>query len=169
MIPLREVEGITWTGSGMKRAQTPLFRELSKKESEMLLRRNNVGRVAFSFRDSVDIRPIHYVWRKGWLFGRTSPGDKLVTLRHNQWVAFEVDEISGPLDWSSVVARGTFYVLSPEGSVHDRRLFKRALTAVQVAAPHSFRSDDPVPFRTLLFGISVDSITGRSSSSTTRS
>lgn len=142
----------------------PEFRELSRKEVEAMLRRNHVGRIAFSFHDSVDIRPIHYAWRNGWLFGRTSPGDKLVTLRHNQWVGLEVDEISGPLDWASVVVRGTFYRLSPEGSVHDVRLYKRALRAIRELAPHTLRENDPLAFRSEFFGISIDSATGRSCS-----
>ena len=145
----------------------PAFGELNAKEIEALLRRNSVGRIAFSFRDSVDIRPIHFVWRKGWLFGRTSPSDKLVTLRHNQWVAFEVDEVDGPFDWSSVVVKGTFYHLSPEGSVHDVRLYRRAVRAIRGVAPKALTKDDPVPFRSVLFGISIDSATGRFSTTRT--
>lgn len=148
----------------MPLSREPEFSDLSKREIEQMLRRNNIGRLAFSFRDSVDIRPIHYVWRKGWLFGRTSDGDKLVTLRHNQWVAFEVDEITGPLDWKSVVVRGTFYRLSPEGNVHDVRLYRRALRAIREVAPDTFTSNDPVPFRSAIFGITIDSATGRASS-----
>ena len=144
----------------------PVFRDLSKEESEALLERNNVGRVAFSFRDSVDIRPIHYVHSKGWLFGRTSAGDKLITLRHNQWVAFEVDEINGPLDWQSVVARGSFYRLAREGSVHDVRLYDRALAAIRSLSPVALTDRDPLAFRTEVFGVSIDSISGRSCSTT---
>ena len=142
----------------------PEFRDLSKSETEALIRRNHVGRLAFAFRNSVDIRPIHYAWRKGWLFGRTSPGDKLITLRHNQWVAFEVDEISGPLDWSSAVVRGTFYRLAPEGTVHDLRLYRRAVRAVREINPQALKKDDPLAFRSEFFGITIDSATGRSSS-----
>ena len=142
----------------------PHLGELTAKEVEAMLRRNSVGRIAFSFRDSVDIRPIHYVWKKGWLFGRTSPGDKLVTLRHNQWVAFEVDEIDGPFDWSSVVVRGTFYRLSLEGSVHDARLYRRAVRAIHAISSKAFTKADPVPFRSVLFGIAIDKATGRFSS-----
>jgi nitroimidazol reductase NimA-like FMN-containing flavoprotein (pyridoxamine 5'-phosphate oxidase superfamily) len=146
----------------------PEFSELTAKEAEAVLRRNNVGRLAFSFRDSVDIRPVHFVWRKGWLFGRTSPGDKLVTLRHNQWVAFEVDEIEGPFDWRSVVVRGTFYRLSPEGSIYDVRLYRRAVRAIRTVSPRALTRDDPVPFRSAVFGIAIDKATGRSSSTAAR-
>jgi nitroimidazol reductase NimA-like FMN-containing flavoprotein (pyridoxamine 5'-phosphate oxidase superfamily) len=145
-------------------ATSPAFRELSPKEMDALLNRNHVGRIAFSFRDAVDIRPIHYVAARGWLFGRTSPGDKLVTLRHNQWVAFEVDEIAGPFDWQSVVIRGTFYRLSTEGTEIDRKLYRRALRYVRKLAPEALAKNDPAPFRTELFGIALDSMTGRASS-----
>jgi nitroimidazol reductase NimA-like FMN-containing flavoprotein (pyridoxamine 5'-phosphate oxidase superfamily) len=146
----------------------PDFRDLSRRESDALLSRNHVGRIAFSFHDSVDIRPIHYVFAKKWLFGRTSPGDKLVTLRHNQWIAFEVDEVTGPLDWKSVVVRGTFYPLSPEGSIHDVLLYEAGINAIRKLAPDALTDRDPLGFRTEVFGISVDSVTGRSCSTKAR-
>ncbi len=143
---------------------SPYFRDLSKKEAESVLRRNHVGRLAFSFHDRVDIRPIHYVYVRGWLFGRTSPGPKLVTLRHNQWVAFEVDEVSGTFDWLSVVARGTLYRLENAESEPGLRLYRRAVRAVRTISPDFLTSRDPVPFRTELFGVAVDEMTGRASS-----
>jgi nitroimidazol reductase NimA-like FMN-containing flavoprotein (pyridoxamine 5'-phosphate oxidase superfamily) len=152
-----------------KSVSAPVFRDLSRKEINAIVGRNHVGRIAFSFHDSVDIRPIHYVAARGWLFGRTSPGDKLITLRHNQWVAFELDEIAGPFDWESVVIRGTFYRLSPEGSKFDVALYRRALRNVQTLAPQAFTKNDPAPFRTELFGIAVDSMTGKASSTRVRS
>ena len=155
------------TPSSTKLSVTPVFRDMSREECEALLSVNNVGRVAFAFRDSVDIRPIHYVMSDGWLFGRTSEGDKLVTIRHNQWVAFEVDEISGPLDWKSVLVRGTFYELRNEGSVHDTQLYERGLKAIRRKSRAALTTRDPLAFRTVLFGISIDSMTGRSCSSKT--
>ena len=147
-------------------AQSPVFRALSQKEMLALLARNHVGRIAFSFHDAVDIRPIHYVTARGWLFGRTSPSDKLVTLRHNQWIAFEVDEVAGPFDWQSVVVRGTFYVLTAEGSKTDVRLYRRALRLIRKLAPNALTERDPVPIRTEVFGIALSSMTGRASSTT---
>lgn len=145
----------------------PVFRDLSRKEMDLLLTRNHVGRIAFSFRDAVDIRPIHYVASRGWLFGRTSPGDKLITLRHNRWVAFEIDEVSGPFDWRSIVAHGTFYRLDPSGSKTDVMLYRRGLRLLRKLAPQTLTRRDPVPFRTELFGIALDSVTGRACSTRT--
>lgn len=146
----------------------PVFRDLTREESESVLACNHIGRMAYAFRDVVDIRPIHYVFDETWLFGRTSPGDKLVTLQHHQWVAFEVDEINGPFDWKSVVAHGTFYRLEPEGAEADIKLYERGLAAIRTLSQDIFTESDPVPFRTELFGISLNSISGRLSSTKTK-
>src|SRR5213596_2639138 len=88
-----------------------IFRELSREEIEEMLLRNKVGRLAFSFHDRVDIQPIHYVYERGWLYGRTSEGQKIASLAHNQWVAFEIDEVSDVFDWRSIVIHGSFWVM----------------------------------------------------------
>lgn len=151
----------------MKAAAKPIdkvtFRDLAPDEMRALLARNHVGRLAYSFHDRVDIRPIHYVYHDNWLYGRTSPSDKLVTLRHNQWVAFEVDEVRGPLDWESVVAHGSFYHVEKEG-MPQRELKAEALELIRRFAPTTFRETDPVPFRTELFAIAIDSLSGRAAS-----
>lgn len=146
----------------------PVFRDLTKEESESVLTCNHVGRLAFSFHDAVDIRPIHYVFDSNWLFGRTSPGDKLITLQHHQWVAFEVDEVTGPFDWKSVVAHGTFHRLEPDGSPVDVALYERGLQAVKTLSPAALTKSDPTPFRTEVFGITLDKVTGRSCSTKSR-
>src|SRR5678816_2297134 len=78
---------MTRTVLPMTHSDSVTIRELTDEESRELLARNHVGRIAFSFHDRVDIRPIHYVYSDNWLYGRTSPTDKLVTLQHNQWLS----------------------------------------------------------------------------------
>ena len=140
------------------------FRELTIEEIHALLARNHVGRIAYSFRDRVDIRPIHYVYSDNWIFGRTSQSDKLDVLKHNQWVAFEVDEVKGPFDWESVVAHGSFYRLTDEDMPQNPELRAEALKHVRSFAPSALRETDPVPFRTELFAIALDKLTGRAAS-----
>src|SRR6185503_6863167 len=142
----------------------PHFRDLTTDEMVAVLNRHEVGRLAYSFHDSVDIRPIHYVYDEKWLFGRTSPGDKLITLKHNQWIVFEVDEIEGPLDWVSVIARGSFYETHPEGSDAQVKFYKRAVSRIKKLNPKAFTKNDPTKFRTEVFAISIDSLSGRACS-----
>ena len=140
----------------------PEFRTLDDAECRALLARHRVGRIAYSLRDRVDIEPIHYVYDKSWVFGRTSVGAKLSTLAHRPWCAFEVDEVHAMFNWTSVVVKGSFHLLDPESGSPDS--YRRALELLSSLVPGTFTSDDPVPHRTILFGIHAQEITGRSAS-----
>ncbi len=129
---------------------------------QALLARHHVGRLAFSLHDRVDIEPIHYVYDAPWIFGRTSAGAKVLTLAHNQWCAFEVDEVRGLFDWQSVIVKGPF---SPRGSPFATWDYERALRALRRLIPETLRDDDPMPHRSIVFGIHASEISGRCSSS----
>lgn len=144
---------------------SPLIREMRPASCVALLRRHVVGRLAFSFHDGVDITPIHYIYSDGWLFARTSHGAKMTTIRHVPWVAFEVDEVQGVFDWRSVVVHGTVYTMERDGGPTEARLWSKGIALLQRIIPGVGSDDDPVPFRTLVFGIHVESMTGRMSSS----
>ena len=143
---------------------TTRIRALTQRECAAMLARNHVGRLAFAFHDRVDIQPLHYVYEAGWLYGRTAEGAQLVTLAHNQWVAFEVDEVRGLLDWSSVVVRGSFHPLDPEAGGRERLTALHAATLLQSLLPEALTTEDPVPFRRVLFRIAVGEMTGRAAS-----
>jgi uncharacterized protein len=146
---------------GTTEAGHVIFRTLDHAACVEVLERNHVGRVAFSFHDRVDIEPIHYVFAGGWVYGRTSEGAKLTMLGHNPWVAFEVDEIEGPLEWRSVVAHGAAYFLSPEGGERDRETYELALRHLRSFYAGTLTEADVAPFRTVLFRIFADDVTGR--------
>jgi Predicted flavin-nucleotide-binding protein len=149
--------------TGAPRPPEVEFTELSHDEIEALLTRNNVGRLAFAFHDRVDIQPIHFSYERGWLYGRTSPGNKVSTLRHNQWVAFEVDEVSDIFDWKSVVIHGSFWLLRPQGTPHAVDVWKHAASLLTKIVPGTLTEDDPVAFRQVLFRIAITDVRGRSS------
>lgn len=142
--------------------RSPSFRDLTSDEAVAVLARNDFGRLAFTLRNRVDVQPLHYVYDDGWLYGRTREGAKIETLRHNQWVAFEVDEVAGPFDWRSVVAHGGFYLLSPDGA--GQPTWEHAVTQLRRLLPEAMTPDDPVPFRTIVFRIAVQELTGRAAS-----
>ncbi|HXV16267.1 MAG TPA: pyridoxamine 5'-phosphate oxidase family protein [Gemmatimonadaceae bacterium] len=132
----------------------PLFDELSREECEQLLERTHVGRLAFALHDVVDVVPLGYHFEKGWIYGRTSPGGKLATLDRNRRVAFEIDDVSGPLDWKSVIVHGSFYLLDPASGAETRTKLERIF-------PDAFSDTDPVSFRNQFFGISIEEMSGR--------
>lgn len=136
------------------------IRDLDAGECEALLARHHLGRIAFSFKDRVDIQPISYVFEGGWLSCRTEPGTKLETLHHSPWVAFEVDEAEGPYDWQSVVIRGTVYLMA-EGSPDHAE----TVASIQRVTPQAFTEADPAPFRNVVFRVYPRETTGRRASS----
>lgn len=148
-------------GSHAASSVTPAFRELSRAESDEVLKRNHVGRVAFTFHDHVDIEPVHYVYAEGWLHGRTAPGAKIAVLRHHPWVAFEVDEVKGLFDWCSVIVHGAVDIPDENGSALEREAYAKTLGYVRTLVPEAMHSADPSPGRVLAFRIHVDLVTGR--------
>ncbi|MEO8623486.1 MAG: pyridoxamine 5'-phosphate oxidase family protein [bacterium] len=145
-------------------ASGPVMRTLRPAECLAMLKRGVVGRMAFSFHDRVDITPIHYVYADGWLYARTSHGAKMSTLRHRPWVALEVDEVMGVFDWSSVVVHGTVYTMEPAQGPDFAR-WQKGVALLRKLIPETATARDPVPFRSIVFGIFIDSMSGRASSS----
>jgi nitroimidazol reductase NimA-like FMN-containing flavoprotein (pyridoxamine 5'-phosphate oxidase superfamily) len=139
---------------------SPAFRDLTPAESRALLGRHNVGRIAYSFHDRVDVQPIHYVVSGDWLYGRTSRGEKFMTLAHNPWCAFEVDEVRDLFDWDSVVVKGRLELLDPQVASLDA--YEEGLKLMSALVPGAFTEVDPVPHRLILFRVHLSEITGRS-------
>ena len=141
----------------------PIFYELTRSDALALLDNHQVGRLAFTFHDRVDIEPISYRFDDGWLYARTAPGTKLTVVRHNPWVAFEVDEVESRFDWRSVVIHGTIYFLDPSGGDRDREAYATALKVLRAVDGDVLTAADPAPHRTTLFRIHADEIIGRAS------
>jgi nitroimidazol reductase NimA-like FMN-containing flavoprotein (pyridoxamine 5'-phosphate oxidase superfamily) len=139
----------------------PTFGELSADQSIAILKRNQTGRIAFTFHDRVDIEPISYVYHEDWLYFRTSEGTKLDTVRHHPWVAFEVDEVRSHFDWESVVVRGTIYFLNPDAPGRAGEEYATALAVLREADPDALTPADPTPQRQSLFRVHADEISGR--------
>ena len=136
----------------------PLIQSLESGQSEEILKRNRVGRIAFTTQGRVNILPMHYRYESGWIYGRTQPGGKLLLILRNRRVAFEVDEHEAVFDWRSVVAHGTFYIIDPS----DKQVYDRAIALMREVLPETMTGGDPTPFRTHFFRINVAELTGRS-------
>lgn len=138
--------------------------ELPRDAAIALVERNHVGRLAFAFRDRVDIEPISYVYHKDWLYARTSSGTKLTTVQHQPYVAFEVDEILDKFHWKSVVIHGTIYFIDPERSTADKDAYEMALKVLRSVDTSVLASNDPTPHRREFFRIHIDEVVGRKAS-----
>ncbi len=144
---------------------TPAFRALSRRECEALLAAHHVGRLAYAFRDRVDIEPVHYVFSDGRIVGRTQFGAKVTVLAHHPWVAFEVDDVRALFEWQSVVVHGRITFPDPDGSSTDREEYAHGIEAFRSLVPTAFTAGDPTPARELIFVLHPQEVTGRAATS----
>jgi uncharacterized protein len=143
----------------------PLIRALDRAGIEAILARNHVGRIGYIERERVELRPVHYVFDDGWIYGRTSPGTSLEALgkagKYGTDVVFEVDEVEGMFRWRSVLVHGGFYVLDRDDEEFGYETWMKALGLLRTLLPETMRSSDPVPAREVLFRISMEVASGR--------
>ena len=140
----------------------PRFRALDRGECTAILARNHVGRIAHAHAGRVDIEPLNYVYHDGWLYGRTSLGGRLAAA-DAAWapVAFEVDEVEEFFRWRSVVVHGGFYTMVDDGeALHDAEWWQ-GVQLLRRLIPATFTAADPVAFRTVVFRMAVQEVTGR--------
>jgi uncharacterized protein len=140
-------------------------RSLDRHEVELLLSKHHTGRMAFAFHDKITIALVNYVYADGWIYARMEQGPALTTLRHHQWVAFEVDELKTVFDWRAVTVHGSVQFLSDDRSSPEWRDFNRAAELIRAQVPSVLTSADPLPERTQIYRIHVDELVGRESRS----
>lgn len=142
-------------------SKAPQFSVLTTAECQALLASQHVGRLAFTFRDRVDIEPVHYVYRDGRIWGRTQHGTKVGVLAHHPWVAFEVDHVEALFTWRSVVVHGRIEFPDPDGSLQEQERFAAGVEAFRTLVPDAFTASDPTPARELIFMLPAAEMAGR--------
>jgi nitroimidazol reductase NimA-like FMN-containing flavoprotein (pyridoxamine 5'-phosphate oxidase superfamily) len=143
-----------------ERLPSPVLRALSVGECEALLARNLVGCVAFAHRGHVNIAPMLYVFVDGWLYARADSAMR-AAIQHNRWVAVEVAEVKSVSDWQSVVVRGACYSTTEGGSTADDAIVD-GIAQLCSQIPEMSRPGSGAPFRTAIYRVHVDELTGYS-------
>jgi uncharacterized protein len=140
------------------------FRTLTLDESRALLSRHDVGRLAYAYKQRIDIEPLHYVLEGDWLYLRTSQGSKLSMLEHSPWVAMEVDEVRGLFDWESVVIHGSVQVINAAEGPEAAARWEHAVQTFRRLLPAAFAVGDPTPHRDVMLRVHLSHVEGRAAS-----
>lgn len=141
--------------------RAPRIRELSQRQMESVLARNHLARIAFLNDGRIELFPVHYVFADGAIVGRTAFGTKYLAWLEAPEVVLEVDESEGPLDWRSVVVRGSVHLLRARGASGSSTGYLAAVTALRTYLPHTLTDLDPTPSRTAVFRIEPALLSGR--------
>jgi nitroimidazol reductase NimA-like FMN-containing flavoprotein (pyridoxamine 5'-phosphate oxidase superfamily) len=141
----------------------PLTRQvhvLDDRDISATLSRLHVGRLAFVRDGRIDIRPVHYVYSHGTIFGRTgNPSNLQGNAEGALPVVFEIDEVESLHRWKSILVRGELELLTAEGG--DREEWRRAVDALRRLVRAALTDSDPTPERTAVFRIRIDEVSGR--------
>lgn len=145
-------------------ARAPRIRALSARQAQVVLARNQVGRIAFVAAGRIELIPVHYVYATQTIFGRTSFGARCARWAAETDVVFEVDEPEAMYDWRSVIVRGSLRLLPAAGSREERAEYWDAVAAIRGVFSEALTERDPTPGRRCVFAIQPRDVSGREAS-----
>lgn len=131
---------------------------LDDAQIEDVLRRCAVGHIGCRDGGEVYVVPVSYAYADRSVYGHCAEGRKLAAMRRDPDVCFEVEDVRGPAEWTSVVATGRFEELHGE-QAHEAldRLHDRFAPGSPVASVHGHGTSRPP----VLFRIRLRSWSGR--------
>ncbi|GAB3020700.1 pyridoxamine 5'-phosphate oxidase family protein [Spirosoma pulveris] len=138
-----------------------MLRDLSPEVTDHLLSTQFFGRIGCAADGQVLVLPVSYLYDGQAIYGHTYEGTKTRLLRKNPAVCFEVDDISGPSAWRSVVVHGVYEEL--EGD--ERRYAEQRLGPGRIAPVKELaggETDAELPAANVVYRIRILSKTGRS-------
>ena len=147
-----------------------LIQEMTEAECLTTLARTRLGRLACAHENQPYVVPIYFVYEKYFLYGFTTPGQKVEWMRSNPLVCVELDEIVNDTQWMSIVIFGSYKELldSQEGEkgcdlerLHAHELLQQHAEWWEPGlASHTHRH--PVqPLVPVFYRIRIDRISGR--------
>jgi uncharacterized protein len=96
--------------------------EMTTGECFDLLGRSRLGRLGCARDNQPYVVPIYFVYQQPYLYGFTTPGQKVEWMRSNPLVCIELDEVEGNECWMSVVIFGRYEELPENPEAEQRRL-----------------------------------------------
>lgn len=140
------------------------IRSLSIQESTVILERSRLGRLGCARDGRPYITPAFLAFESNALYGFSSVGRKIISMRENPLVCVEFDEIISPQNWATVIVEGKYQELPKTPDFEDARgqayelLQRRPVwwepAYVRTNLHGTVRSLEPVYFRILIETIS---------------
>jgi nitroimidazol reductase NimA-like FMN-containing flavoprotein (pyridoxamine 5'-phosphate oxidase superfamily) len=113
--------------------------------------------------------PFYFVYHDPYLYGFTTPGQKVEWMRANPFVCVECDEVEDSDHWTSIVILGRYEEMPNNPDWEDERLLALTLLKEHAVwwepgcASRAYH-DPKQEVKPVFYRIQIDSITGRRSS-----
>lgn len=123
-----------------------MFENIAKKECIQILRNNYIGHIGFISNNTPFIIPITYYYdeNENIIISYSGGGHKIDSMRLNNTVSFQVEDIKSLTNWKSVLLIGEFEELS--GSIakmhlhHFAQNVKNIMSEKEAIDPHQITS-----------------------------
>lgn len=136
---------------------------MTEEECFAFLKRGDMGHLAYISDEYPKLVPMHYAFESGRAYMFSYPGMKIAALRSNRHAAFQVEDITGDRQWTSVCLRGMYDELIDTPDLHNKRVHAWSLLQKRPLwwEPGSFAKADekelPAP---IFFCVSLVSVSG---------
>ena len=134
-----------------------MIEELGLRDAQQLLREKITGHLGCNVDSEPYVVPVSYLYQDDCLYIHSLPGRKIEALRAHPRACLQVDEVTDPYNWRSVIAFGQYEEIIDlqERELITASLFQRFphLTPVE----SKLTRDSPAP---IVFRLRVERITG---------
>lgn len=131
-----------------------MLQTLAQEEIEMLLHQQYIARLGCHAEGRTYVVPIAYAYDGVYLYGHSYAGTKISMMQENPEVCLEMDSIDDQFNWKSVIAWGSFELLTTgAGRQHAHQLMMRNAPA--------FLPPDLTQPEVLIFRIKLTEKSGR--------
>jgi nitroimidazol reductase NimA-like FMN-containing flavoprotein (pyridoxamine 5'-phosphate oxidase superfamily) len=142
------------------------IQDLSKADCLRFVARTSLARLACAHQNQPYVIPVYLVYHDPYLYGFTTPGQKIEWMRYNPLVCVEMDEVADRDEWTSVIIFGHYEDVPDDPPWKDERM--RAFEALQQharwwepgCAYGEFRGTEQ-PLTPVFYRIRIDRVTGR--------
>jgi nitroimidazol reductase NimA-like FMN-containing flavoprotein (pyridoxamine 5'-phosphate oxidase superfamily) len=151
-----------------------VIHEMTEDECREALMRSNFGRLACARDNQPYVVPIHFAYDGHYVYGFSTPGQKIEWMRSNPLVCLEADERTSRDRWRSVIVAGRYEELpaTPEFALDraqaQQALHERAAWWDYAAIPVAEWRRKPEPFAPIFYRIRIEKITGHRATPATR-
>lgn len=143
-----------------------VIHEMDVGECRTLLLKTNFGRLACALDNQPYVVPIYFSYDGEYVYGFSTPGQKIEWMRANPRVCLEIDEVTGTDEWRCVVVTGRYEELTDTPDFAAQRA--RAHEALQArerwwqytaVAGAEWRRKS-IPFQPIFYRIQVSQLSG---------
>jgi hypothetical protein len=139
--------------------------ELTRKASLDFLAGSHLGRLACANQSQPYVTPFYFAYHSPWIYSFSTVGQKIEWLRANPLACIEVDKITSPQEWTSVVVFGRYEELTKTIDDHAAREFAHKLLQQhqlwwEPGYARTILHGAPRPLDPVYYRLSIDEISG---------